>query len=283
MAAFNESFSAPSPRRESPSKSPGPEEPTTIAESIFTYSESSSEATESTSASSPPPSQAEEESWKQEYEEQVKAWRAQSAEAREKAELVREQWEAKRAAEREEAEKRKAAGTFELVPEVIPGPPIVAAAVQDEKIEVKEAEKEEETDVASSIISQPDTLDSSQKWEEVNSPATSSYPSMSFPEQSATPPLQHHDHDHHQPRSQPALPPQSVTLSVFDSSLSTRTRLKALASSIAINLLLPFVNGVMLGFGEIFAKNFVLGWLGWGSTATTVGISQRSRRQAGLR
>jgi len=50
----------------------------------------------------------------------------------------------------------------------------------------------------------------------------------------------------------------------------------AFASSLAINLFLPFVNGVMLGFGEVFAKNLMLGWLGWGSTATHVGPSKRS-------
>lgn len=53
----------------------------------------------------------------------------------------------------------------------------------------------------------------------------------------------------------------------------------ALFSSLAINLLLPFVNGVMLGFGEIFAKNVVVGWLGWkvpGSTAANVGVRARS-------
>lgn len=48
----------------------------------------------------------------------------------------------------------------------------------------------------------------------------------------------------------------------------------------AINILLPFVNGVMLGFGEIFAKNVVVKWFGWkpiirmpsGSIAANVGI-----------
>lgn len=47
-------------------------------------------------------------SWKAEYESQVESWRAQSAEAREKAEKERLRWEAVRAAEREEAARRKA-------------------------------------------------------------------------------------------------------------------------------------------------------------------------------
>jgi Outer membrane protein TOM13 len=72
-----------------------------------------------------------------------------------------------------------------------------------------------------------------------------------------------------------------ATLAIFDSTLSTRTRVKALFSSLAINMLLPFVNGVMLGFGEIFAKNVIIGWLGWkvpgsDSVATTTGIGVRT-------
>lgn len=65
----------------------------------------------------------------------------------------------------------------------------------------------------------------------------------------------------------------------------------ALFSSLAINLALPFVNGVMLGFGEIFAKNVIMGWLGWnagapGSVATNAGIGvkkpwgQRKQKQS---
>jgi hypothetical protein len=54
--------------------------------------------------------------------------------------------------------------------------------------------------------------------------------------------------------------PTSVTLAVFDSSLPTRTRVLALASAVAINFCLPFINGVMLGFGEIFARN-VVNWI----------------------
>ncbi|TFY74610.1 hypothetical protein EWM64_g9403 [Hericium alpestre] len=46
-------------------------------------------------------------------------------------------------------------------------------------------------------------------------------------------------------------------------------------------MLLPFVNGVMLGFGEIFAKNVVVGWFGFGKrgsgtgAAANVGIGAR--------
>ena len=99
---------------------------------------------------------------------------------------------------------------------------------------------------------------------------------MSYPERSETPsPSQNHPAP-----SQLALPP-TATLAIFDSTLSTRTRVKALFSSVAINMLLPFVNGVMLGFGEIFAKNVIMGWMGWkasgpGSITATTGIGVSS-------
>ena len=128
-----------------------------------------------------------------------------------------------------------------------------------------------------STVSRQDTItEESQKWEDVPS-VTSSFPSMSFPEHVDTPP--------HNPRIAPQPAHVSLTSAIFDSSLSRRTRLMAFFSSLAVNLLLPFVNGVMLGFGEIFARNIVMGQLGWdlrpGSVATAVGIrgSSRERRQ----
>jgi hypothetical protein len=57
-----------------------------------------------------------EESWKAEYEAQVHSWRAQSAEAREKAERERLRWETIRAIEKEEAAKRKVAGIADEPP-----------------------------------------------------------------------------------------------------------------------------------------------------------------------
>ena len=116
----------------------------------------------------------------------------------------------------------------------------------------------------------------------MTSSLTSSFPSMSFPSDPHSPisstarrdlPPHHgqshshtaahsHGHAHGHHHHHHIEPQQTATLSVFDSSLSPKTRTLALLSSVAINVLLPFVNGVMLGFGEIFAKNLV-GWLGW--------------------
>lgn len=130
-----------------------------------------------------------------------------------------------------------------------------------------------------------------EKWEEVSSEVTSSYPSLSFPSDPHSPSSQHHSqlhHSHHDSHHHPHhhshhghTEESGTTFAVFDSRLSGKTRALALFSSLAINLLLPFVNGVMLGFGEIFARNVVGGWFGWntsrpGSVAVGVGLG-RSR------
>ena len=129
--------------------------------------------------------------------------------------------------------------------------------------------------VENPLLRQDTATEESQKWVDVPS-VTSSFPSMSFPEHDEHTPL-------HNRRVTPQPDPVSLTSSIFDTSLSRRTRLTAFFSSLAVNLLLPFVNGVMLGFGEIFAKNVVMHWLGWnpgpGSVAATVGIRGSSREQ----
>ncbi|KAI0710036.1 hypothetical protein C8Q76DRAFT_740832 [Earliella scabrosa] len=134
------------------------------------------------------------------------------------------------------------------------------------------------------------------KWDSMTSSLTSSFPSMSFPSDPHSPtssgarrdlPPHHahhhehtaahghaHTHGHHAHHPAHAEPPRTATLSVFDSSLSPKTRTLALLSSVAINVLLPFVNGVMLGFGEIFAKNLV-SWLGWKVPGTASAASSR--------
>ena len=64
-----------------------------------------------------------------------------------------------------------------------------------------------------------------------------------------------------QGNEQPPRPPASTA--IFDPSLSIQTRVIALLGSLTINLFLPFVNGVMMGFGEIFAENVLSKWFGW--------------------
>jgi len=230
-----------------------------------------------------------------EYESQVESWRAQSAEARQKAEKERARWEAIRAAEKQEAVLRKAAipadsgvgGETDHGWETVGAggktlqPPRQSSPSPADARDLVTGEPQKHV-VPTATVEPPkaqstqDTGDESQKWEEVSDPLTSSFPSMSFPDRTNTPSPQH-------PPPPPA-PLESATLAIFDPSLSTRTRLTALFSSLAINLLLPFVNGVMLGFGEIFAKNIVLEYFGWrplaprpGSVAASTGLGATLR------
>lgn len=85
-------------------------------------------------------------------------------------------------------------------------------------------------------------------------------------------------------------PTGSLTLAALtpSSHMTLRRRVGVLSASIFINLGLPFVNGVMLGFGEIFARSlvapFVIGhihsrWPGLRRTTATTGIEQQQREQ----
>lgn len=61
----------------------------------------------------------------------------------------------------------------------------------------------------------------------------------------------------------PNYPPSgSLTLAIFANGITWRRRSYLLLASVAINLGLPFINGVMLGFGEIFARTIVAPWIG---------------------
>ncbi|KAK0540057.1 hypothetical protein OC835_000855 [Tilletia horrida] len=59
-------------------------------------------------------------------------------------------------------------------------------------------------------------------------------------------------------------PSGSLTLAALSpsSSLPLSRRAALLASALAINLGLPFVNGIMLGFGEIVARTLLAPWIG---------------------
>lgn len=86
------------------------------------------------------------------------------------------------------------------------------------------------------------------------------------------------DGDDEEP-SKPNYPPTgSLTLAAFDpySSIPLSRRVALISGSIFINLGLPFLNGIMLGFGEIFARVVVapalgITGVGWaGDTARAV-------------
>jgi hypothetical protein len=57
-------------------------------------------------------------------------------------------------------------------------------------------------------------------------------------------------------------PSGSLTLAIFASGITWRRRSYLLLASLAINLGLPFLNGVMLGFGEIFARSVIAPFIG---------------------
>ncbi|KAH9902815.1 hypothetical protein C8Q73DRAFT_633551 [Cubamyces lactineus] len=283
-----------------------------------------------------------EDAWKEEYEAHVAEWRKRSAEQRQKAEEERAKWEAIRAKEREEGkgpesvfslreqgwENLSSSVTTAATAAESPSPADARDLVTGEA-QGGHSKEYLETVLpgaqASTSISPPENEHSQpasepesskqEKWDEMTSSLTSSFPSMSFPSDPHSPsssarrdlapaPLHHHHHHseghahgpghlhaHHHPHHHHEGPEgaKTATLSVFDASLSPKTRALALLSSIAINVLLPFVNGVMLGFGEIFAKNIVVRWIGWrvpgtassasaqgsGRVATNVGLGRK--------
>ncbi|KAG2355043.1 hypothetical protein BDR07DRAFT_1394707 [Suillus spraguei] len=241
----------------------------------------------------------EEDAWKGEYEAQVEEWRAQSAEARAKAERERVRWEQIR---KREAEERQALGQEPENWDAL-GSHITSSFAAASEVLASSSASVASTSLGDSghLVSEPKSASShlrdsqhfktdrgspSQKWEHIDSSPSSSYPSMSFPEtsipSSPSPPhltlqqrtgcVQEQHSAEHKP---PNMPPSTIP-SLLDSTIAPRTRMNLLLSCLAINLLLPFVNGMMLGFGEIFAKNVLVGWMGWksqsGRTAANVGI-----------
>ncbi|KAI9000545.1 hypothetical protein BD414DRAFT_387346, partial [Trametes punicea] len=289
-----------------------------------------STAAESVSESQPEPvavigeAESTENAWKEEYEAHVAEWRKRSAEQRQKAEETRAKWEAIRAKEREEGKGRESVLSFREHGWENLSSSVTTAATAAESpspadardLVTGEGQGGHSKEYLESVLpgahastsstppenenSQPTSEPESskqEKWDDMTSSVTSSFPSMSFPSdphspsssarRDLAPPPHHHHHDHahgpghlhgqhHHHHYEGPEGVKTATLSVFDTSLSTKTRALALLSSVAINVLLPFVNGVMLGFGEIFAKNVVVRWIGWRVPGTASAASQQS-------
>ncbi|GJE96573.1 hypothetical protein PsYK624_127710 [Phanerochaete sordida] len=241
------------------------------------------------------------EDWRAEYDEHLAEWRAQNAEQRAKAEATRAHWEQVRA--QEEREGRAPARLSESVASTSGWESVRAATegaaspspADARDLTTGEAQGHRQAASASSPASgneggragsEPESS-RHEKWEEVPSELTSSYPSLTFPSDPHSPVSPHHPrhlhgeharepHGHHHPHHHHEPTRHTATAAIFDSKLSTKTRALALLSSIGINLLLPFVNGVMLGFGEIFAKELLFGWFGWKLPVTSVGVRART-------
>jgi len=256
-------------------------------------------------------------SWKAEYDRQVAAWRAEAEVARAKAERNRAEWEARRLAEeKQEADARakqpkekEALAGWETVsttddPSSSQKPATEDSAPRDRAIgEIHDTRSQTDplpSRIESSTISEEDGSRISRHWEDVHSLA-SSFPSLpenvsfsSSPEM-VPPPTMHEADDRissdgkrhptqdaglptaRQPGTRASQPP-SLTASIFGRGLTPRARVLAIISSLAINMLLPFVNGVMLGFGEIFARNVIGPFFGWKVPGVgNVGIRTPSR------
>ncbi|KAH9063871.1 hypothetical protein EDB87DRAFT_1600803 [Lactarius vividus] len=249
-------------------------------------------------------SPAEFEAWKAEYESQVAEWRRQNATARERAEAVRRIEEQQQGGA--DGQQRRDTHVSEASVELggtstsqseweavshqstgapsdghpTPMPPARGGPAEGKhhphpQPPSTDAQTAHRPPAAAGVAVDPT---GSPNWENVPSSPTSSFPSMSFPE-----PSRPHSPEHTTHISRVAAPASappaaaSATLAVFDDTLPKRKRVWALITSLSVNMLLPFVNGVMLGFGEIFAKTVVVGWLGWGPTvATNVGLDAPS-------
>ena len=90
-----------------------------------------------------------------------------------------------------------------------------------------------------------------------------------------------------QSHNTPPSQPPSLTLSLFTS--PSTVSISKIFAIVGINILLPFVNGVMLGFGEIFAREAVRTGRHWWNTGTGLfgrrggsGLGGRGTSGAGL-
>ncbi|KAG8831811.1 hypothetical protein FRC20_008069, partial [Serendipita sp. 405] len=234
-------------------------------------------------------------SWKKEYDERLHHWKAENAARREQSEKTRTEWEQRRSSKDFEGTYvTPSVATSSMASSYVDARDLVSGEGEGghgkEALDVLPASAKGQRQRFSAASGSGE--DNSQGWENVPSESlTSSYPSINFPnideKTGRSTGGQHQDAaqrrdggDRRPPTAGFTLPPvapPSVTLSIFDSTLSTRARFLALASSLAINLVLPFINGVMLGFGEIAAKS-LFGWGGWRDVASGLGLRSAGSR-----
>lgn len=275
QAVFSSSFSMPAAEASIPA--PASADPTPLD-----VSEAAAEAEAEEGGDGP--------DWKPEYEANLARWRAEADVARANAEATRERIAAERAAEakpgadaeaakkkqqkeKEEAEERarRLAAALEdsSVPSSASGSRIIQPAGENKKL--KEAWEHVSTPrgapgpLASGAASAPTTsAPPSTSWEEVSAPSapqssdTSSdnLPSKrttekAFEDTTGMPVVSSASAT----STNPSVPQPSLTLSIFTRPGSlTVSRVMA---ALGINLVLPFINGVFLGLGEIFAREAV--------------------------
>ncbi|KAG8829151.1 hypothetical protein FRC17_007052 [Serendipita sp. 399] len=290
-AALSSSFSAPDVPPATSQSNPSSQQPETSGEQKGHAARRSIVLEEERLAAA-------DESWKKEYDERLSHWKAENAARREQSEKTRGEWEQRRSS------KEYDAGSY-VTPSVATSS-MASSFVDARDLVSGEGEGGHGREALDRVLppsakaprqkfstASGSGEDNSQGWENVHSESlTSSYPSISFPpldeKTGRATGVRQHDSSRHrgdgddrrQPTAGFTLPPvapPSVTLSVFDSTLSTRARTLALVSSLAINLVLPFINGVMLGFGEIAAKS-LFAWGGWRDLAGGLGLRSAGSR-----
>lgn len=236
--------------------------------------------------------------WKPEYEANLARWRAEADVARAKAEATRERLakereaeakpgsdaaeaERRAAKEKEEAEERArrlAAALEDSAPSSASGSRILPSAGENKQL--KEAWEHLSTPrgapgplaSGSQPASAPTTsAPPSTSWEEVSAPSgpqssdTSSdnLPSKrqtekAFEDTTGMPVVSSANPS----SASPSVPQPSLTLSIFTRPGSLT--LSRVVAALGINLVLPFINGVFLGLGEIFAREAVrVGRIWW--------------------
>ncbi|WVQ84289.1 hypothetical protein IAT38_006441 [Cryptococcus sp. DSM 104549] len=103
-------------------------------------------------------------------------------------------------------------------------------------------------------ISGPSSGSGSGSGEEVSPPRSSGSDDLVNVPSVPKPEAREKNEQSQQPGQPPAQPP-SLTLSLF--TMPSHLTVSRLFAVLGINLVLPFINGVMLGFGEIFAREVV--------------------------
>jgi hypothetical protein len=148
--------------------------------------------------------------------------------------------------------------------------------MSSEEEDVRIRQWEEVPSLASSFPSLPETSETSSLAKHSPKTGAQSQGSKDRSLQS-TSQIRHQQASHPGHKTRGHLPtPPSLTLSVFNSDLPLRTRALALLSSLTINMFLPFVNGVMLGFGEIFARTIIAPMFGWRPTVGVASVGIRA-------
>ncbi|KAL1409949.1 hypothetical protein Q8F55_003948 [Vanrija albida] len=231
------------------------------------------------------------EDWKPSYEANLAVWEAEAAEARAKAEATRAKYEDEAAAQLKAKadESKKAAQASKEAKERVERESRLASALTEEPPRPhhkKAADTSSKVREAWELVKDTPTptasAPASQTWEEISAPHSSvedisaSSPDRNVSEKHSTAtglPVQSSQAVGAGSVDGPAQPP-SLTLSIFTNhgALTARRVLAALG----INLVLPFINGIMLGLGEITAREAVrFGRLWWRGERAIAGIWHR--------